>query len=744
MNVKCKVTKKVFNNGDFYIFGCSPIQPFPKELKLNKYFSFTIKGELSWITEGKEYTFDIEEESTDKYGTSYKVVGCESLKCEDLENLNYEDSLEILTEITTERQAENILKAYPNFIYKILTDGKDSIDVSKIYGVGEAYLNVYARELNTKYKYLNIMNKFKEWQFDITDAKNAIDMYSTEEHLTKALKDNPYEVLIKGLGRSFEKADKHIIELREDLRHSEQRCAYLILSVLERNEEDGNTRIDANDVYNYILNEYPQGKDIEDLIVDVVTTHELFYYDEETKNLAIMQTYLAECRISDFVKDKINNPHKLDIDYESYRTVDDFTLTDEQLDLLKNFCEYDFMILAGYAGGGKTSSVKNLIRMMEDNGITYTLLSPTGKASRVLAESTNRTASTIHRKCLKDGYINSDCIILDESGMINLDTFIMLLNCIENENAKVIMCGDPAQLASIGLSKIFDDLIKSNKVPITMLTKVFRYKSNGALFVATNIRNGNSFFEDSEMIKYDESKNKYSIGSNYSFYEREDDEVFEEVINQYTKLLNKGIKPKDIVVLSPFNKYKMGTYELNRAIQLEVNPPKANEKVLTKKIDGKEMVFRVGDIVINTKNDYNAVSYEAYKELLENSIFTESDVADKIVVNGQMGIVREVLDNGMVVQFDEELIYVSSSKLNNVLLGYSISTHKSQGSSIPHVISIVSGQHKRMLSRGLLYVMDTRSQETCINIGSVSAFENGLSVVDNDLRDTWLLDLMTK
>ena len=93
---------------------------------------------------------------------------------------------------------------------------------------------------------------------------------------------------------------------------------------------------------------------------------------------------------------------------------------------------------------------------------------------------------------------------------------------------------------------------------------------------------------------------------------------------------------------------------------------------------------------------------------------------------------------------DQDLIYVSKSKLNHLLLGYAISSHKSQGSGSDYVISIVSTQHKRMLSRGLLYVMDTRCRKSCIDIGQIEAFETGLKVVDNDLRDTFLLGLMTE
>lgn len=737
ITVKAKAFKSMYHSEGFDIIAFTPVFPYSNSLKLSKYATFSCKGDLSWITIGKEYEIEIQEIETNRYGTTYSIISCPSLTI-NLKDLNRAQSKEILMEFTTERQAENILNAYPDFIYKVVTEGKESIDVKKIYNVGDVYLNAYIRELNTRYKYFGIIERVKEWNIDVSDCKKLIDAFHNEENIVNAFKENPYECLIGILDRNFEKADKLIMELRPELRHSEQRCSYLILSVLEKNEEEGSTRLNANVVYNYILEKYPQGKDIQDLIVPTVKTNKLFYYNEETKDLAIMETYLAECRIAEFVKDKIAHSHKLNINCEKYRKSDDITLTDAQFTLLENFCKYDFMLLAGYAGSGKSCSIHNLITLMEENGLTYTLLSSTGKASRVLSESTKRTATTIHKRCYQ-GKITSDVVIIDECGMVNLDTFIMFLNALDNDNIKIILVGDNAQLSAIGLSKIFDDLINSGVVPITMLTEIFRYKSNGSLFVATNVRNGKTFFNDKEFVT--KKENVYTIGGNYTFIEKEDNEIFDEVINQYMKLLEKGVKKKDILILSPFNKGDMGTYAINNAIQAEVNPPKVNELYHTRKIEGHTILFRTNDIVINTKNDYHAVSQKAYLEMLENGL-KEEDVEDSIVVNGQIGIVREVVETGLIVQYDEELIYVSKAKLNHLLLGYAISSHKSQGSGSNYVISVVSGQHKRMLSRGLLYVMDTRCKKACIDIGQIEAFEFGLKIVDNDLRDTFLLELM--
>lgn len=743
IKVKAKATRKVFQNGDFYIYGMSPITPYPTELKLNKYMSFTIKGDLSYITEGKEYELEIEELSTDSYGTSYKVVSVPSIECENLENLSKEESFEILKEITTERLANNILNAYPNFIWKVLTEGKESIDITKIYGVGEAYLTAYARELNTKFKYLNVMNKFKEYKLDISDCKALIDNYKDEQGINDAISKEPYKVNIEILKRTFEQSDRLIMELREDLKESEQRCAYLILSVLQRNELEGSTRLNGNDLYYYVLDQY-NVPELEPLIVPTAKNNDLFYYDEKSKDLSIMSTYLAECRVKDFVEERLLNSNELDIDWEQYTVLEDFHMSEKQGKALELFCKNNFMILAGYSGSGKTTSLKGIIKLMEDNHLTYTLLAPTGKASMRITESVHREASTIHRKVLKDETITTDVVIVDETSMVDLPTFVMLLNAIKNDNVRVVLVGDNAQLMPVGIGCVFNDLINSNKVPMIVLDEIFRYDTNGGLFVATNVRQGKAFFDNTDMVK--QNGNEYTICDNYKFIQT--DNIFDTLVSEYMKLVNKGVKPSDILCLSPFNVGEEGSYKINNAIQVEINPPKPNEHSLVRKINSSntsktEIGFRLGDRVLNKKNDYQALPLESYNEIEDSyGLLTDSDVQLTSVFNGQDGIIRQIDDKKLVAQFDEELIVFDKNKINNLLLAYCISVHSSQGSEAKYVLNVVSPNHKKMLNRNLLYVADTRSKIMQIDIGDMSTYNNALLIDGNKERDTWLKELL--
>lgn len=739
ITVKAKCLKNVYKNGDYRIFSWSPIEK-DKELKLSNYFTFSTKGNDSYIQEQKEYTIELEEISYDsKWGATYKILSCPSLVELNFDTLTRDESFNILMDCTSsERIANNILDAYEDFIKIILTEGKESIDLNKIKGVGEAYLNSYSRELNEKYKYIALINKLKDFQIDVGDCKALYSVYDKDEEIVSEIKKNPYKILIGVLKRSFENADKMILELRDDLTHSEERCSYLILSVLETNESYGNTKCNANVIYNYIIKNYTQAKDIKDLIVPTVLNNkELFYYDEETKDLAILNTYLGECQIANLSVDKNEEPHILDIDWKSYKDLDDFHLTDEQLGALENFCNYDFTILCGKSGSGKTSTMKALVKLMEDNNMSYSLLSPTGSASLRLKEQTHRPASTIHRKVLRDGKINSDVIIVDEMSMVSLDVFVMLINAISNKDCKIVLCGDDSQLPSISKGKVFNDLIESNKVPKTILTKVFRYDTNGGAFVGENIRLGRQFLNN-EKVKV--KGNIYNICGNYKFVQTEN--IFENVISEYKSLLKK-YKPNEIMILSAYNIGDCGTYKLNQTIEDEYNPPKANEKTLSYKINGVKINFRVGSRVVNTKNNYNALPLDSFKEIQKsNGKLTEEDVRVTELFNGQIGVVAEVQDDYLVCQFDEELIVIDKHKLNTLLLARAISIHRSQGSEYKAVINIISPQQSRNLSKNLLYVSDTRAKEYHCDIGDRETFEKALLVDSVDTRKTWLKDLL--
>jgi ATP-dependent exoDNAse (exonuclease V) alpha subunit len=271
-----------------------------------------------------------------------------------------------------------------------------------------------------------------------------------------------------------------------------------------------------------------------------------------------------------------------------------------------------------------------------------------------MTEATNRPASTIHRPFYREQEFDTDVIVVDEFSMVDVEVCNMLISMIENPNAKIIFVGDDAQLTSVGAGNVFFDIIHSGVVPITMLSKPFRYDSNGGVFVATNVRQGKNFFDD-HMVKH--IGDKYVVCDNYEFIERETDQIFDEIMSIYQRLLNKRIKPKDILCLSPFNVGDIGTYAINNHIQNIVNPPKPNQPVLTRTIGRTNIYFRTGDKVINKRNDYKVLPLESYQMIEESGgLLSADDVPHTTIFNGQIGYIRDLNERYCTIQFGEELV----------------------------------------------------------------------------------------
>lgn len=734
---KFKITKKVFQNGDFYIFGASPIQPYSKELKLNKYFSITLKGDLSYLSEGKEYELEVEELSTDSYGTSYKVVACPSMACEDLEHLTREESLEILKEITTESQATNLVDAYENFIWLALSD-RSQIDVKNIYNVGEYRLNAYIRDLTIKYKYLGIMNKLKDWKVDISDCKSLLDFYGDEKEISKAFKEDPYKVNIEILKRNFEYSDKLIMEYRKDLEHSEVRCAYLILSVLQRNEIDGDSKLDANCLYNYILEEYTIAKELEDLIVPTVTTNDLFHYDEEEQTVASMSTYMAECKIADFIKDKIKNSTKLDFEWTKYKECRDGILTEEQQNILKTFCESNIVIVDSKGGTGKSASTRALLDMLDDNNMTYSLLAPTGRVAKVLKELTNRPTSTIHKACLKyaEEGLWSDVFIIEEGSMIGIDLMCMLINTIANPNARIVVNMDLGQIAPISCGCPMRDIINSGIVPICKLTKVFRYGEGGLYKMATDAYDKKFYLPNGW-----ETEDRISVGVNKDYTFVRYDGTVEQVIEEYKKFINKGYKASDIAVITPWNVTELGTINLNNQIQAIVNP-RNTDNVIEKTIRKYKVKFKIGDQILNTKNNYNVLTLDGYMALQSDSMLTKEDVPTSMCMNGEIGKITDIDNGNIIAQFDEEILVFDKGMQNDLLLGYSLTSYKLQGSSVPYVISLVTPEFAKSLDKNIIYTDMSRTKKEIVEIIDPTTLANAICIDSIQERQTNLLKLL--
>lgn len=732
MSLKVKlipIREIYFNQSNgFRVLGCELVSG--DEVVLNKYGNFTLSGSnLSTFNTGEEYELEIREDKRSKYAGSYILVGFSDINVnENGITIKPEQELTILRHICEGEQPNYIHDAYPNFVQLVLDGKEEEIDYKQIYNVGPVRFEEYVNKIKGYFNTIQFLPITSSWDIDKdTDIDKLIKTFATPEELNQALETNPYQVFFDLLNYSFDKSDKYVLSKKPELIDSKERCEFACLEILRENELEGDTRI-----YTELLEDLAKDKAPEcaQYVEEVIKNSSRIYYDAEKEYSSNKDTYNAEVNIAENIKARLKAPNffedKKAPNFEQYQNIEGFKCTEEQIQILQEIWNKNVAMLTGGAGTGKTSSMKAAIKMFDDSHIDYLLLAPTGIAMKRLREATGRPASTIHMALAQGVPKNFEgIVVIEESSMVSVHLLSSFLTEIGNK-CKILFICDPAQLASISCGNIVQDIIDSGVVPISHLTKVFRYGTSGLATIATDTRNGelgprqNSTFSDYQFIPIDSKPIK-------------------QILDAYQSLLDKYAKD-DILILSPFNKGPVGTVAINKAIQSRYNPnPDTN--AIRKISGGEEIMFKVGDKVINTHNEYHCPCFR----LDEDGSLVES-MSDIMVMNGDMGYIRHIkeTDTGIVmaVEFDTGVARIYGPYMNNLLLGYAISAHKSQGSESKAVIVITSPMHKRLLSSNLLYVADSRAKEQLIEIGDVETIKECLKRHENKERDTWLCEVL--
>lgn len=637
--------------------------------------------------------------------------------------------LEILSRLMEDSQAKRVNEAYPNFVSLVLNDKQDTIDYRKIENVGQKRLDLYISKVQADCKaILFYPTAFDNGIVSGEDIRELQNHFNTPDELKNALSTNPYRVYVDLVGYSFDKADRLALKHHPEFIDSKERCEYGCLEILKENEYDGDTRLNANLMASEAKALVPEAKHH---MVEAVKDSEVIHYDKDTKYASIEETYQDELLIAEHILSRKNEP-MLDfypMNWQEFKTVDGFDCTDEQMAILKIVGEGGRVgILTGSGGTGKTSSVKALIRMLEANGHSYTLLAPTGVAAKRMRESTGRPASTIHMFLAHEDAEAGEYVIIDETSMVSVQLLAKLLNKIGKDPNLIFVC-DEAQLASIDCGNIVQDILDSGVVPRANLTKVFRYNSSGLATIATDARFGTF-------------ANAMKSYPDFRFIEIGEDPVGQ-ILEQYDNYLKQGYTKEDILILSPFNKGSVGTYVINKAIQSRYNPHPDTSATYKRKAKGEDVTitFKIGDKVLNTHNNYNMASVEYDEDgAMIDSLTTIP------VMNGDIGYVRACKDTEtgpeLIVEFDSGLAKIRGSDIGELILGYAVSIHKIQGAQAKAVILVIDKNHKNMLTRNLFYVGASRAQKDMTIIADAGTIESGLERQENKERETWLKDML--
>lgn len=733
-----RVVRQTYSSENYKMYAVDVDDEKYSDLKHTIYGNVCIGGNLHSLTPDVEYYIKAEERNGKK-GYKYEVLNIRKTNLK-----NEEDTYAFLQEILTFNQASELYKNYPNIIDLVVNGGSNEVDLNKLHGIKEYTFRKIKEKIMENYALFDLIAEFKG-VLTISMLKKLYEKYPSIEKIRSELRHHPYKTLV-GLSRvGFKTADKLLLEMEKegiikfpfDLKTSKERCMACILYFLEENETNGNTKMSIPDLRKYVMTLTPACSHHFIDCLNESKENDNIYYDKDTMDVALMRTYKTEQSISDIVIDSVKNRnHIWYIDWKSYKDKGEYTLSDEQLLALGLVCNKQITILCGFAGSGKTATTNTLIRMLIDNNKTFELCASTGRAAKVLSSYTGMPASTIHRAYgyippndwlyNKENKIDTDIVIVDEASMCDIFLFYRLLDGIDFDKTKLFIIGDPAQLCSVSAGNLLNDLIDSKKVPTATLTKIFRYNEGGLMQVATDTRNCKQFLKEATDGKY------IFLGENkdFGFLQCSNENIIKNLCNLYKGLLDKGILPNDIMVLSAQNKGAYGTAAINNELQKIANKNCSSKS--SKFIKIGEVTYYENDIVIQTKNNYHALINEDYFD----------EPKEIMVANGETMTIKEISPFYIILDLDGIEIKYSKSDMENTALAYSISTHRSQGGSAKIIIFVTPPAHTFMLNSNLLYVGFTRTKERCFTIGDLTTINRAIKKKENIQRQTFLCDML--
>ena len=552
----------------------------------------------------------------------------------------------------------------------------------------------------------------------------AVRIYRTYGHEAIAkIKANPYQLAddIRGIG--FKTADELAAKLGID-RNSPYRARAAVLFSLQELAGEGHCGFAETGVVKHTIKLIEIDQQIVETAVKTAVQDRSVIREEVDGEpwLYLASLHRAEVGLAKSVlRIASAQPHplpRIDVD-KAIAWVEkrlDIQLAAGQQEAVRQACQHKLLVITGGPGVGKTTLVRSILEIFAAKEMKCVLTAPTGRATKRLAETTERTAKTVHRllefdpatgdfKKDQQHPLTGDLFVLDETSMVDVVLGHQFLRAVPSE-ACVILVGDVDQLPSVGPGSVLADLIASNVVPVVRLTEIFRQASQSQIVTAAYAVN------HGQMPKLSAPEEL----TDFYFVEAEEPEAIQDLLVRLIKEripARFGFDPKaDIQVLTPMNRSLLGARNLNQVLQAALNPGS----------DGPEVqrfgwTFRIGDRVIQTENNYN-----------------------RDVYNGDLGVIAKInrIEQVLHVDFEGRSVEYDFGDLDELALAYVLSIHKSQGSEFPCVVIPVHTQHYLMLQRNLLYTAITRGKKLVVVVGTKKALGMAVRRADTGRRHTTL------
>ena len=538
----------------------------------------------------------------------------------------------------------------------------------------------------------------------------ASKIYKTYgEQAAQVVKENPYRLARDIIGIGFKIADQIAknLGIPNDSAHRVQAA---ILYHLQELTTAGHTGYP----HDALVEETAQMLDVDQTLVAQQTlnlTHQMEIAVEPQENLVYLASlHHCEKNLADLILRLVSGPCALppillDKAIEWVTEKSGFEMTPAQCEAVKKALTAKLTIITGGPGVGKTTIIRNVVRILAQKKVRILLCAPTGRAAKRLGESCSWPAKTIHRMLRYEPSTHSftfnqknpleaDLVVVDETSMLDVSLAYSLFSAIP-PSASVVLVGDVDQLPSVGPGNVLRDMIDSKVAPVARLNEIFRQAADSRIVSNAHRLNEGVMPELSESA---------DGSSDFFFLQKEDpEEVARTIIELASRRIPQkfGFDPiRDIQVLAPMHKGIVGVENLNRELQKALNPALHASRSPLHELERFGKIYRVGDKVMQLVNDY-----------------------DKAVFNGDLGIIQSIdkENNTMGIRFDDVDVEFEFSDLDEVVPAYATTIHKSQGSEYPCVIIPILTQHYVMLQRNLIYTAITRGRRLVIMIGTKKA-----------------------
>lgn len=675
-------------------------------LKPDKGRAFTVVGTFPMINNGERIYIEGEWTEHRDYGKQLKASSFEILKPTTKSGIERYLASGIIKGVGP-ATAKLLVKTFGNETLEVLENHPDRL--IEIDGIGPKRARQIAESYQMQRESRMIMVYLAG--FGLTPAM-SLKIYNRYKENTKAIIDrDPYRLIEDIGGIGFRSADAIALSMGFQ-KNDEKRLRSGIQYVLSDAENNfGHTYLPYTHLVEEasVLLEVPTELTERSVSFQIMKGELVCEDADGEKIIYLASLYHAEAEVAVKIKkllmDKTDADYTDKIEETIQKLYDDqgMLLSDMQKEALSLASQSRVCIITGGPGTGKTTLIQCLIQLFSGEG-EIELCAPTGRAAKRMTEATGREARTIHRlleysgsdevfQRNADSPLTAKTIIVDEMSMVDIFLMRNLLKAVKN-GTRIILSGDKDQLPSVGAGNVLSDLIESGAVPVIRLTEIFRQAEKSAI-----VKNAHKI-NRGENPKVNEKNTDF-------FLERckTSQDTLTSVLNLAKSRLPNymNLDPmRDIQVMAPLKKSEYGVHNLNLLLQDELNP-----KGIKAELKKGETIFRLGDKVMQTKNNYNIE-------------WTKGSETGLGVFNGDIGFITQVdpeertvtvtFDDGRVTEYDRDT-------LEDIELAYCMSVHKSQGSEFQAVILVLFSGPSMLMTRNLLYTAVTRAKKLVVIVG---------------------------